>query len=90
MTWRQPRTYVVHVHSDRTIEQMCRDLLERCGVDGAQELRSTDIVELANLVAAAMAVSNRQLAFDDRLSPRDRHAVDLLDFAVAKLRTLGF
>jgi hypothetical protein len=34
-----------------TAEQKARDLLERCGVEDAQEFSAGDLVELANLIA---------------------------------------
>lgn len=35
-----------------TAEQLARDLLERLGVDAAQDMSAGDVIELANLIAA--------------------------------------
>jgi len=66
----------------RTVEQMCRDLLERCGIPNAQLLRSTDIVELANFVAAAIGVRRRRLSIHTTLDAADRRIVDRLYVAI--------
>lgn len=36
-----------------TAEQKARDMLERMGVEGAQDFSAGDLVELANLIAGA-------------------------------------
>lgn len=36
-----------------TAEQKARDLLERMGVEGTQEMTAGDLVELANLIDTA-------------------------------------
>ena len=38
-----------------TLEQQARDLLERIGVEDAQSFTAGDLVELANLIGAAIA-----------------------------------
>jgi hypothetical protein len=35
---------------EKTLEQQARDLLERAGIEGAQQLSAGDVVELANLI----------------------------------------
>ena len=44
--------------SDSTPEQKARDMLERIGVEGAQNFSSGDLVELANLIAERDHLAN--------------------------------
>jgi hypothetical protein len=43
------------IHSSASAEQQARDLLERMGIESAQDLRAGDLTELANLIAAQSA-----------------------------------
>jgi len=38
--------------SDKSCEQQARDILERMGIEGAQEKTAGDLVEIANLISA--------------------------------------
>lgn len=65
----EARRLGVRIHSNRygiadagepqSAEQAARDLLERMGVEGAQQMTAGDLVELADLIVKAGAHSGR-------------------------------
>lgn len=67
-----------------TVEQQCRDILERMGIEDAQEFSSGDLVEMANLISKANTVKESRVVTFSELKPGQR-------FVIRGIRTpLGF
>lgn len=61
-----------------TAEQQARDLLERMGVDGAQQMTAGDVVELANLIEQRDHLARTlKRALDDFDDPRTLSVGDM-------------
>ena len=55
-----------------TPEQQARDMLERMGVDGAQQMTAGDVAELANLIAYRDRMQSLDKAFEQWLQEGEK------------------